>query len=58
MTEAQWIDAFTTRMGNLGVRANPEMIADMARELYETQGHLNPVEIADAEYAQGPPHDD
>jgi len=58
MTEAQWIDAFCSHIGQLGARVDPVYIADMARELYETQGHLPPEDAAKAEWDSWPPHDD
>jgi len=58
VTEAQWIDAFCSRMSALGVRVEPTYIADMARELYPTQGHLPPGDVAQAEWDSWPPNDD
>jgi len=41
-----------------GVRVEPTYIADMARELYPTQGHLPPGDVAQAEWDSWPPNDD
>jgi len=58
MTEAQWVDAFCSRMGALGERVDPVYVAEMACEIYETQGHLPPGDVAQAEWDSWPPHDD
>lgn len=53
-----WIDAFVTRMGRLGVRAEASQMFDLATELHPFMGHLHPVEVAEAEWFEWPPHDD
>ena len=58
MTEAQWVDAFCSRMSALGASDDPSQIADMARELYETLGQLPPGDVAQAEWDSWPPLDD
>lgn len=45
-------------MSALGVRASPEHITQMGEELWETEGTLDPVEVAQAEWDMWPPHDD
>lgn len=55
---AAWIDAFVTRMGRLEVPSDPEQVAQLAAELHPFMGHLEPVDAADAEFNEWPPHGD
>ena len=45
-------------LSKLGVRAQPDLIEQMGAELYETQGTLDPIEVAQSEWDEWPPHDD
>jgi hypothetical protein len=58
MTKAQWIDLFVMQLSRLQVRAEPHRLAEMAEELHPDFGHLNPVDLAQAEYDEWPPLDD
>lgn len=58
MTQAQWVDAFAMHMSRLGVRAVPDLLVDMAEELWSEWGQVDPVTVAQAEYDEWPPHDD
>jgi hypothetical protein len=55
---AGWVDAFTMRMGVLGAPATPEELAAMGELLFATQGHIDPLDAADAEFLEWPPRDD
>ena len=58
VSRAIWLDRFVMHLSNLGVRAQPENIAEMAEELWETEGDRDPVEVAQTEWEMWPPHDD
>lgn len=58
MTRAEWVEAFTMHMSKLQVRAEPVLLAEMAEELYPEWGTADPVQVAQAEYDEWPPHDD
>ena len=47
-------------MGVLGARARPDALAAMTEELFSTQGHMDPLDDADAdaEILECPSHDD
>ena len=57
LTRAAWIDRFVTYTRALGVRADPELIKDMAAQLWPTLGHLQPEAAAQEEYDRWRPED-
>ena len=54
---AVWIDRFVIHTRALGVRADPELIKDMAAALWPTLGHMQPEAAAQEEYDQWRPQD-
>lgn len=57
LTRAVWIDRFVMHTRALGVRADPELIEDMAAELWPTLGHMLPEAAAQQEYDRWRPQD-
>jgi len=59
-TSAQldWAIRFAQKLLALGTRASPEHLTEMGEELWATQGHLVPEDVAAAEFKEWPPHDD
>jgi hypothetical protein len=55
LIRAVWIFVIHTRA--LGVRADPELIQDMAAALWPTLGHMQPEAAAQEEYDQWRPQD-
>jgi hypothetical protein len=56
-SRADWIDRFVMHTRALGVRAKPELIEDMAAQLWPTLGHMQPEAASQAEYDEWRPHD-
>jgi hypothetical protein len=52
-----WVERFVDYTRALGVRARPELIAEMADALWPTLGHLPPETAAQAEYDRWRPND-
>jgi len=57
LPRAEWVARFVTHTRALGVRAKPELIEDMAAQLWPTLGHMQPEAAAQAEYDEWRPHD-
>jgi hypothetical protein len=60
VTEAEWIDRFTMKLGSLCEQARPgsvqpEQLAEMARETYIGFGMLDPEQLAQSEFDERPP---
>jgi hypothetical protein len=53
----KWIEAFTVHIGSLQVPAEPADVAALAAYVYDFQGELDPIEIAQAQADMGPPDD-
>ncbi|HEX6707173.1 MAG TPA: hypothetical protein VF169_20620 [Albitalea sp.] len=51
-----WIDRFVHRMCALGTSCARKVIAEKAADLWETCGHTDPIEVADATWPGGLPH--
>lgn len=58
LTRPQWIDRFTMHLSALRARAEPQLLAALGAELYEDNSHRDPVDVAQAEFDEWPPHDD
>ena len=58
LSRAAWVDRFVMHMSELGARAEPDMIVMFAEELWPHWGHVDPVEVAQAEWDDGPLNDD
>ena len=56
-TRADWIDRFVAHTRALGVRADPELIKDMAARLWPSLQQLPPEVAAQEEYDRWRPHD-
>lgn len=56
-TCAVWIDRFVIHTRALGVRADPELIKDMAAKLWPTLRHTQPETAAQEEYDRWRPQD-
>jgi hypothetical protein len=53
-TRPAWIDLFAETMIKLGVRADPDHIADLAEVMYEIHSELDPCSVARAELDKWP----
>ena len=51
VTREQWIDRFAMHLSQLEVGAEPGDFVALARRLFETRGHLDPLNAADDEFA-------
>jgi hypothetical protein len=51
VTREQWVDRFAMHLSQLEVGAEPAQFITLARRLFETRGHLDPVTAADDEFA-------
>ena len=52
-----WIERFLMQTRALGVRADPELIKEMAAGLWPTLGHMQPEAAAQEEYERWRPQD-
>jgi hypothetical protein len=57
LTRDVWIDRFVMHTRALGVRADPELIKEMAAALWSTLGHVKPEAAAQEEYDRWRPQD-
>ena len=46
LSEGAWIDRFVIELARLGAAVDPEILSDMAREVWPFLGDLPPEEIA------------
>lgn len=46
LSEGAWIERFVTELARLGAPISPDILADMARDVWPFLGHLPPEEIA------------
>jgi hypothetical protein len=56
----EWIDRCAMELGRLcdPRRVQPWQLADLAAELWSSQGNLAPEDVARAEFDEWPPYDD
>lgn len=51
VTREQWVDRFAMHLSQLEVGAEPADFLALARRLFDSHGHLDPVAVADDEFA-------
>ena len=51
VTREQWVERFAMHLSRLEVGAEPDDFSALARRLYDTHGQLDPVTVADDEFA-------
>ena len=56
MPRTEWIHRFVLRMSELGTTGALASIQAKAAEVWDTRGHSDPVETADAAWPAGLPH--
>lgn len=50
LSEGAWIDRFIIELARLGAAVDPEILSDMAREVWPFLGDLPPEEIAGCQW--------
>ena len=51
-----WIKWFVLHLSKLRPRESPEILADLANEVFPRLGHLDPIDVAQREFDAPPPH--
>ena len=46
MNRERWISAFVDRLKSLGTRAHPEVLEEVASDLFEVEGEQDPIAVA------------
>ncbi|MES2099805.1 MAG: hypothetical protein V4569_08305 [Pseudomonadota bacterium] len=52
LSEGVWIDRFVMELARLGATIEPELVVDMAREVWPFLGELPPEAVARADWDQ------
>ena len=51
VTREQWVERFAMHLSRLEVGAGPDDFISLAQRLFDTHGHLDPLTVADDEFA-------
>src|SRR3954451_17964125 len=52
VTREQWVERFALRLSQLDVGGEPDQFIELATRLWSTQGHVDPTNAADDEFAR------